>query len=270
MKRVFSYSSYRDFLKDFYLDQKEKTPGYTYARFASLAKLNSPNYLKLVIDGGRNLTIANIHQFAKALSLDFHELNYFEALVLREQSSVETEKKYYSQRLRELAKGKPKGGIRVSDNSFVSNWYMPAIMVYLQDKDENTNSLKAAKVIGITELEFKRGLENLLKAKLIEIINGKYALNSRHLYYQDPKLANVYQKNYLKSQLELSQLAFKQKYSSGAKFHSHTFTVPETDIAYYDSKLRTFIESLIAEADTQPHENVVQLNFQLFPLGEFQ
>ena len=54
---VFDYLDYRAFLRDHYLDKKQRQ-GLSFRGFSKRAGLKSPNYLKLVIDGQRNLTEA--------------------------------------------------------------------------------------------------------------------------------------------------------------------------------------------------------------------
>jgi uncharacterized protein (TIGR02147 family) len=63
MLSVYSYNNYREYLKDFYVKKKQDKVGFTYVRFSANASLGSPNYFKLVADGEKNLTSANIIKF---------------------------------------------------------------------------------------------------------------------------------------------------------------------------------------------------------------
>jgi uncharacterized protein (TIGR02147 family) len=47
---IFKYLDYRKYLKDFYEYMKGRDPKFSYRVFAKTAKLNSENYLKLVVD----------------------------------------------------------------------------------------------------------------------------------------------------------------------------------------------------------------------------
>jgi uncharacterized protein (TIGR02147 family) len=51
---VFRYRDYREFLGAFYAQKKQS--GLSYRGFARAAGLGAPNYLKLVIEGKRNLS----------------------------------------------------------------------------------------------------------------------------------------------------------------------------------------------------------------------
>ena len=53
---VFAYSNYREFLRDWFA-QLQSSPGFSFRSFSRIAGFNSPNFVKLVVDGKRNLSI---------------------------------------------------------------------------------------------------------------------------------------------------------------------------------------------------------------------
>lgn len=89
---LFRYENYRTYLKDFYESQKEKNRSYSYKVFANRAKLGSPNYLKLVIDGDRRITEKNLSGFIRGLGLKSNEAEYF-TLLVHFQESTDPEQK---------------------------------------------------------------------------------------------------------------------------------------------------------------------------------
>jgi hypothetical protein len=72
----------------------------------------------------------------------------------------------------------------------------------------------------------------------------------------------------LKSQLSRSVHAFEKKYFKGAKFHSHTFSLPSSEFGYYEDRLNSLIEEIIAKADSGEPDKMAQLNFQFFTLED--
>ena len=76
---VFRYLDYRRFLADYYRARKAR--GFSYRAFSRAAGLGAPNYLKLVIDGQRNLTAAMAARFAHACGLSGEGADYFAQLV---------------------------------------------------------------------------------------------------------------------------------------------------------------------------------------------
>ena len=92
----------------------------------------SPNYLKLVTTGEKNLTPENIVRFSKALELDSHESDYFEALVLFNQARESLQKQFYQDRLTRL-KARMGGEVGKTLEEFefevMSSWLHHVLMV---------------------------------------------------------------------------------------------------------------------------------------------
>jgi len=106
---IYNFSDYRDFLKDRYRQLKEADPLFSFRYFSKQAGFGSPNYLKLVMDGKRNLSADAIGKFAKGLRLDNHESEYFRYMVEYNQCEIVPKKKVYEAKLmylRELFKVK--------------------------------------------------------------------------------------------------------------------------------------------------------------------
>lgn len=98
---LFEYTDYRRYLKDFYSSQKQASASFSFRVFALRAKLSSPNYLKLVIDGQRRITDKNLPNFIRGLKLSRHQADYFRNLVFyQEADDVEAK----TMHLRELIK----------------------------------------------------------------------------------------------------------------------------------------------------------------------
>ena len=70
---IYQYKNYREYLRDFYAEKKNKNSRYSYALFSQKAGLKSPNYLKRVIDGARNITHKNLRSFVVGLGLQKKE-----------------------------------------------------------------------------------------------------------------------------------------------------------------------------------------------------
>lgn len=75
------YSSYREFLRDWYLHKKSQRPGFSYRRFSAMLGLKSPNFLQLVILGERNLSPDLAAKLCRLMKLTAVERGYFLALV---------------------------------------------------------------------------------------------------------------------------------------------------------------------------------------------
>src|SRR5262245_51414124 len=93
---IFDYLDYRLYLKALLGFKKAENLSFSYRAFSRLAVLKSSNFLKLVIDGKRNLTLQTIHRFAKAFGMSKADADFFENLVLFNQAqSVEEKNRFY-------------------------------------------------------------------------------------------------------------------------------------------------------------------------------
>src|SRR6185295_13705882 len=83
---IFEYDHYRKFLRDFYDSRNDTSEKLSFRHFARLAGFNSPSFLKMVIEGSRNLSHESIRKIAEALRLNKEETQYFTNLVLLNQA----------------------------------------------------------------------------------------------------------------------------------------------------------------------------------------
>ena len=61
MKDILEYTSYRQYIADYYADKKAKS-AFTWPEFASAAGFSSPVYLKYVSEGRFNLAISSFSE----------------------------------------------------------------------------------------------------------------------------------------------------------------------------------------------------------------
>lgn len=186
VSKIFEYQQYREFLKDYYQEQKTSKSGFTYARFSEKAGLGSPNYYKLVMDGEKSLTGNNIIRFSKALGLESHEADYFEALVQFNQADEVEIRKHYQERMARL-----KARYRATDGAsrtieeyefeVMSSWVHHAVMVLTQTRGfRESPAWISQKLFGlVNESEVTQILESLqILGLLARDENGR--LRQRH------------------------------------------------------------------------------------------
>ncbi|MCM2282781.1 MAG: TIGR02147 family protein [Bdellovibrionaceae bacterium] len=100
------YTDFRQYLKDVY-EFKRMSEGtglrpYSYSTFSAAADIKSPNYLKLIIEGRRNLSEDMMTRFAKALRLTREETVEFKALVRYGQAHQPIERNQFLKELADL------------------------------------------------------------------------------------------------------------------------------------------------------------------------
>src|ERR1700683_449627 len=98
-KKIYEYGNFREFLRDYYLSQKEEDRRFSYQVFAKVAGFKSKSFLTLVITGKRNLTSESIEKISLALKLNKDEATFFRNLVFLNQSSTAVDKQVYVDQL---------------------------------------------------------------------------------------------------------------------------------------------------------------------------
>lgn len=264
MKSIYDYGDHKNFLKDWFAERKSSVSGFSYEKFSAMAGLGSPNYMKLVIEGRRNLTVANIHLVAEALDLNFDETQFFEVLTLLSQSKGEAELAYYKKRAKELRQLKPKKGFSLKSTDLIAAWYFPAIVVCLDGCEVKQAAQMIVKKTKLNLPQVHQVIELMRKSRLLSEAEGKYKVEFSHFVAQDKKATSEQNKKFLADQLKISQAVFDKNYTKGPKFFAHTFTVGKNSFSTYAEKIHAFIESLTAESNSEPADEILQLNIQFF------
>lgn len=167
---LFDYFDYREYLQDYYLFHKKKNSAYSYRLFARKAKLGSPNYLKLVVDGKRRITDRTLYQFARGLGLNRDEEKYFRELVMYQEVSDPDSKE---QHLRSLLKYQEKQRtptlLKADRMKFLLDWHHGIIRELVSTKDFSEEPAWIARRLGnkITEAQAKESLELLSRLQII-------------------------------------------------------------------------------------------------------
>jgi uncharacterized protein (TIGR02147 family) len=106
MNALFEYQNFREYLRDYYAEQKASKKYFSYRYFAEKAGVNTPTFLLYIIEGKRNLTKSSIVKVSRAIGHSRDEADYFEHLVFFNQAATIEEKTHFYSRLIEMRKPK--------------------------------------------------------------------------------------------------------------------------------------------------------------------
>jgi uncharacterized protein (TIGR02147 family) len=251
MLSVYSYNNYREYLKDFYVKKKQDKVGFTYARFSTSANLGSPNYFKLIADGEKNLTSANIIKFTRALSLTELESDYFEALVNFNQAKNSLEKEYYQkrlERLKNMTSGHLGGQKKLEEYEFesISNWSYHAVMLLtnLPDFRESPKWISKKLYNLVNEQEASSILDRLITLGLLK--------------YEDDKLIQSFKQ--LKTDSELQKIGARLFYEGLFKRAIESFSLDSPAERELGTYLVGLSEEQLPEVKRRVREFLRELN----------
>lgn len=264
---IYSFSNYRDYLKSHYHFLKKTDPSFSYQKFAKLGNLNSPNTLKVVSIGSKNLSTITILKFARALNLNFNETLYFEAMVFENQAKEEIEREFYKRKLeifrpRHLAKSLK----LVGSSTLCDHPVLPAALSLLSGQPAGGEVELIVNRLSLAEDLAKNIVSSIRKEKIIIIKDNVNTVNTKHIIFTQ-KISNQKQKKYLKHQLALSIQSFEKNYEHGAKFLSHSMGVSKNNVEEVFEELKNLISRVNDKYTTEPASEVLQINLQSFLLS---
>ncbi|NBX68124.1 MAG: TIGR02147 family protein [Proteobacteria bacterium] len=170
LPNLFDYFDYREFLQDYYLFHKNRNPAYSYRLFARKAKLGSPNYLKLVVDGKRRITDRTLFQFARGLGLSKDEEKYFRELVMyQEVSDPDSKEVHLRSLLKYQEKQRTPSPLKADKIKFLLDWHHGVVRELINLKDFVEDPKWISERLGgkITEAQAKESLELLIRLEIL-------------------------------------------------------------------------------------------------------
>jgi uncharacterized protein (TIGR02147 family) len=266
---VFQYLDYRAFLKAFY--DAKKPSGYSYRRFSQQAHLRSPNYLKLIISGERNLTDEMAKRFAKACNLSGDSADYFVQLVGFNQAKTIEERSRYYQRLTAFRRYRKAQKLEVAHAAYHSKWYLPAIRELAARSDFRNDPEWIAKRLepSISPREAARAVEVLLHLGLLEKDDTGRVFQGAPVLTTGAETANLHIGNYHKCMMRQAAESIDTKKAQERDISSLTMCLGPSGLNALKERIQAFRGELIKLAETEPNpKQVVQLNIQLFPLSK--
>jgi uncharacterized protein (TIGR02147 family) len=161
-----TYSSYRAFLNDWYASKKRVRAGFSFRRFSSVLGLKSPNFMQLVLNGQRNISVDLAEKICEVVKLVGAEREYFLALVEFEQAKAEEERLRAEATLLSARKKLVSNQIDRARAAVVSEWYHMLVreLVFLPTFAESGAFVSAALNGLITPAQGEESLRLLCEA----------------------------------------------------------------------------------------------------------
>jgi uncharacterized protein (TIGR02147 family) len=266
---VFRYHDYRAFLGAYY--QAKKPHGFSYRSFARAAGLGAPNYLQLVINGRRNLTPAMARRFAETCGLLKDAAGYFVALVAFNQAGDNEERQARYRELSAFRRYRRAQKLELAQAAYHSTWYLPAIRelvlspAFRDDPAWIAGTLRPA----IKESEARQALDTLLELGLLERNAAGQLTQKERVVSTGPETTGVHITNYHAEMMRRATLAMTSVPAAERDISSLTLCLGPDGLAALKGRIQALRRELLelSEREAEPSQ-VVQLNFQLFPLSE--
>jgi uncharacterized protein (TIGR02147 family) len=264
---VFRYHDYRAFLAAYY--ERKKPQGFSYRAFARAAGLGAPNYLQLVIQGRRNLTGEMAQRFAETCGLGADSAEYFVTLVAFNQARDNDERNLHYRKLSGFRRYRRAQKLELGEAAYHSRGYLPAIReLALSSSFRDDPEWIAARLLPpIKPSEARQALDTLLELRLLERGPDGRLRQAARVVSTGPETTGMHITNYHAEMMQRAAAAMTLVPARERDISSLTLCLGPDGIARLKERIQAFRRELLelAESDAQPSQ-VVQLNFQLFPL----
>ncbi len=274
------YTDFREYLKDFYLYKKQllsnPVRSYSYATFSAAADIKSPNYLKLIIDGQRNLSDGMIKKFARALQLSKQDTEEFAALVHYGQAKDPLER---NRRLKVLADIRVKqqvqsGKIKEEVMNKVPSW-VTWVLYSLVDQENVSfegSQLKEVLKNRVRSEDIQKALETLINnGDLVKDESGQFR-KGRNLIEGSADIPPALVRKLQAELIYLGMESLFQDDPSVREFGAFTMALTKEEFDQVKFEVRKLRKRLYKDfhvkREQSKGERVYQLNFQLFPVTE--
>jgi uncharacterized protein (TIGR02147 family) len=266
---IFDYTDYREFLKDMFAFKKETMPSYSYRYFSRLAGFSSPNFLKLVMEGQRNLTNTSVAGIAKGFKLKKPERDFFENLVFMNQATEHAEQDhYYRKMIAAKSHGKVKA-IETARYEYFSRWYLPVIreLVIFGDRKMTAEQIAEKLFPAVRAKDVETALSRLEALGLIQKDEQGQWQQTDSLLSTGPEVKSLLITNFHKEMIRLAEESITRHPAKTRDITALTISMKKNRMAELKQKIADFRKDILKEfATDESSDQVVQINIQAFPL----
>ncbi|NRA47309.1 MAG: TIGR02147 family protein [Oligoflexales bacterium] len=269
---IFGYTSYRQYLQDFFEYKKSKDYGYSYRQFSKSAGFSSVSVLPSILSGRRNLSIKSIPKFVSVLQLNAEEKKYFILLVkMNNEKNVENIDKYF-QELTAITPSKSKKQLSDEHFQYLSHWIYPLLeeLVNFEDFKEDFGWVKS--ILYDSQISDQEISSALLFLKRTELVvkneSGKYSATGKILTFPgDRKNLNI--RRFHRMIMDQAKKLHEVLNPSEREYATITLCVPKSEIAEIKKKISDFKSELLEKytggvEKSSDSSTITQLNIQFF------
>jgi uncharacterized protein (TIGR02147 family) len=268
---VYDFLDFRVYLRAYYEAAKRTKPNFSFRLFSKLAGLRSPNFLKLVINGERNLGAESVGRFAEALGLNGADAEFFADLVGFSQAQTLAEKNRAFEGIASSRRFRAARRIDGDLFAYLSHWYNPAIreLSARADFQEEPRWIAAQLLPSISPAEAAEAMKLLLSLGLLvrdpntgRVLRGEPTLTTEH------EVRSLGAAAFHRQMLERAAQSIESVPRELRDLAAMTVCVSPETVALVKQRIHKFRESLteLCDSDTQG-STVYQLNVQWFPLS---
>ena len=270
MPNIFNYMDYREFLKDFYNEKKAVTSDFSYKYIADKAGFKSKSFIKLVIDGRKNLTADSIPLLNRVLKLKKKAFSYFNDLVAFNQAKSLKIRNYYFSRLFSYRKRNPGRLVLQHQYDFYAKWHHNTIreLVTMYPFSEDYEALGRMVMPPISAARARESVQLLLKLQLIKKVESGYVQTSPLLTTGD-EVKSIAVQNFHVRNMALGAQSIDICPASQRDISCMVLGLSAEGFEKVKAETQAFRKKVLAIAlDDRKPDKVYHYNIQVFPTSQ--
>ena len=266
---VYEYSDYRQYLRDTYEFLKSTTQYFSYRYFSKKAGFKSPNILKLVIDGQRNLSQDACEKFSLALGHTPSEARFFSHLVEFCQAKTMEQKARSGRELMQTRAFQKIHQLHPAELKYYTYWYYIPIreMVEIRDFKEDYEWMGQRLHPRLSASKVRDAVENLLEMGFLERSKDGTLKQAHGNLKTSADVQSPFVVQYHRQMMELAKASIDTVHRDNREISGTCITCSEQSVKKIKQRVREFRQEIMQLVEQDPNaKEVYQMNFQLFPL----
>lgn len=268
MKDILEYTSYRQYIADYYADKKAKS-AFTWQEFTRAAGFSSPVHLKYASEGKLNLSDAAALRVAQAMHLAGYEQDYFCEMVKFDNAKTDAEKKDAFGKMLSIADSVKAKIIEGDSFRYFESWKNP-VLRELAPAMPGAKPLALARACRpeITAAEVTESLNFLVKADLLKKDkDGNYKQTERGVTTGPMEVTPIAVREMHRQMGEFALEAIEGVAQDERHFSGLTLGITRDAYEKIVQEIAEFRKRIITIATQDDGmDEVYRLNVQLFPM----
>ena len=268
MKDILEYTSYRQYIADYYADKKAKS-AFTWQEFTRAAGFSSPVHLKYASEGKLNLSDAAALRVAQAMHLAGYEQDYFCEMVRFDNAKTDAEKKDAFGKMLSIADSVKAKIIEGDSFRYFESWKNP-VLRELAPAMPGAKPLALARACRpeITAAEVTETLNFLVKAGLLQKDkDGNYKQTERGVTTGPMEVTPIAVREMHRQMGEFALEAIEGVAQDERHFSGLTLGITRDAYEKIVQEIAEFRKRIITIATQDDGmDEVYRLNVQLFPM----
>ncbi|MBN1984626.1 MAG: TIGR02147 family protein [Chitinivibrionales bacterium] len=273
MSPIYNYLEYRDFLSDYFNEQKQRHAFFSYRYFGNKTGLDA-SFLVKVLQKQMHLSAKSIPKIAAFLKFSEKESQFFELLISFNKAKKESDIRLYFEKLLSFDPSNIKT-VFADKYTFFSQWYHIAVYELLtflpaidNDGDIVERIVKRLRP-PVTVSEVKKTLALLERLELIHLKSDKTYAVSEKLLTTGQKWESAAITDFQRQMMQLSMESLERFPKKQRDISTVTLSLSQKNFEIMRQRVQTMRTELLkmSEMETNP-DRVYQVNIQIFPLSE--